>query len=232
MEYVVIVIVLIFILAILAIVCGFNNSTLKEIKSMENEVDLNELTNKLPSNIEVCKKILKKLNNEKVKVEENKESNTSLYIALTDKISIANVKDNFTRIQTIAHECLHSVQDRKMLLFNFWFSNIYLLYFVVILVLLALNILPYKMMFISILIILSMVYYFVRSYLENDAMIKARYLSKEYMEEENILSKEEIDKIVNKYDYLNKIGIKCVNFQLFSNTFIKILIIGIISIIR
>ena len=232
MEYVVIVIVLIFILAILAIVCGFNNSTLKEIKSMENEVDLNELTNKLPSNIEVCKKILKKLNNEKVKVEENKESNTSLYIALTDKISIANVKDNFTRIQTIAHECLHSVQDRKMLLFNFWFSNIYLLYFVVILVLLALNILPYKMMFISILIILSMVYYFVRSYLENDAMIKARYLSKEYMEEENILSKEEIDKIVNKYDYLNKIWIKCVNFQIFSNTFIKILIIGIISIIR
>ena len=232
MEYIVVVVVLIIALVVLAIICGVNFKNLKEIKSMENEVELSELTDKLPDNIDVCKKILKKLNNEKVKVEENKDSNTSLYIVLTDKISIANVKNNFTRIQTIAHECLHSIQDRKMLLFNFWFSNVYLLYFVVILVLLALNILKYKMMFISIFIILSMIYYFIRGFLENDAMIKAKYLAKEYMEEENILSKEDINRVINKYNYLNQIGIKCVNFQLIANVIIKILIIAIISMIR
>ena len=50
------------------------------------------------------------------------------------------------------------------------------------------------MMFLAIFLILSMIYYTVRAFLENDAMIKARYLAKEYMEEKKISSQEEIDK--------------------------------------
>ena len=34
-----------------------------------------------------------------------------------------------------------------------------------------------------------MVYYMVRAFLENDAMIKARYLAKEYMEKKKIKAK-------------------------------------------
>ncbi len=47
---------------------------------------------------------------------------------------------------------------------------------------------------ITTLAILGIVYLIVRMYLENDAMIKARYLAKEYMEEKEISTKEEIEK--------------------------------------
>ena len=84
------------------------------------------------------------------------------------------------------------------------------------------------MMFLSILIVLGFIYYFTRSYLENDAMIKARFLAKDYMEKQNISSKEEIEKIVNEFDKLNNIGIRCINYNLFFNTIIKIMIFLVI----
>ena len=75
-------------------------------------------------------------------------------------------------------------------------------------------------------------YYAVRTYLENDAMIKARFLAKEYMQEKAISTREEIDKIVNKYDELNDIGIRCTNFQFLSNILVKIIILAVIFLIR
>ena len=86
-------------------------------------------------------------------------------------------------------------------------------------------------MFLAILILLGLVYYSVRAYLENDAMIKAKFLAKEYMQDKGISSKEEIDRIIEKYDELNCIGIKCVNFQLLSNVFLKVFILLIIFMI-
>ena len=80
--------------------------------------------------------------------------------------------------------------------------------------------------------ILGFVFYAVRTYLENDAMIKAKFLAKEYMEESKISTQEEINKIVKKYDDLNEIGIKCTNFQLLSNVLLKVVILLIIFIIR
>ena len=142
------------------------------------------------------------------------------------------MRESFTRIQTIAHECLHSVQDRRILLFNFIYSIFYLLYFYVIAILAIFKILPQKNLFITIYLILSYIYYFVRSYLENEAMIKARFLAKEYMEEAEISNKKEIEKIVNEYDKLNKIGIKTVNYKLFSTTIIKTIILALIFLIR
>ena len=65
--------------------------------------------------------MLKMLDNKNVKIEEAKDTGTSLYIAVTNKISIADMKNNYARIQTIAHECIHSCQDRRLLLFNFIF---------------------------------------------------------------------------------------------------------------
>ena len=158
MEYFIIVAVLIIILVILAIICEFNMRNLKKfVKEEENR--LNKYTDKYPPNLEICKNILNKLNNKNVKIEENKESKTCLYIAITNKIIIADVKNSYTRIQTIAHECLHSIQNRKMLLFNFIFSNIYIIYFIIISILGTLKLLPSKMLFLSIMLILSYTYF-------------------------------------------------------------------------
>ena len=231
MEYVIIILILLIILLILVKIYDFNTRKLKEYIESE-EKKLNELTNQFPSNIDICKYVLNKLHNNKVKIEENKDTQTCLYIAVTDKIIIADVKNSYTRIQTICHECLHSIQNRKILLFNFVYSNLYLLYFVITLVLGVFSKVPNKNIFFCLMIIFSYVYYFIRSYLENDAMIKARYIAKEYMEETNILTKNEIKSIIGSYDTINEMGIKMTNYQLFFETIIKTIIVAIIFILK
>ena len=218
MEYVVLLIIAIIIFIILGIMFDVN---IKKIKQIGEDKELDILTQKYPENIEICKWYLRKLKNE----------NATLYLVTSNKIFIANLKNSYTRIQTIAHECLHSIQNKKLLWFNFIFSNIYLLYFAIIFLLGIFKVLPYKMLFMAIFLILSLVYYAVRTYLENDAMIKARFLAKEYMEDVKISTKEEIDKIIARYDELNDIGIKFTNFQFLSKILLKVFILVLIFII-
>lgn len=227
MEYLILAIIILIIVIILKFIFEYK---LKNLKELGKDEELDKLADKYPENIDMCKSYLKMLNNDSVEIEENKDSQTSLYIAVTNKISIANVRNTYTRIQTIAHECLHSVQDRKLLMFNFWFSNVYLLYFLIISILEIFNVLPYKNIFLIILILLSFVYYMVRAFLENDAMIKAKYLAKDYMENMKISTKEEIEKIVSGFDKINNKGIKCINYNLFLGCMIKILIFLILCI--
>lgn len=225
MEFIIIILVTTVLTILLRYIFGVDK---KKILELAKNKKLDNMAKKYPSNIEICKRYLKKLNNENVIIEENKEAEASLYIAITNKIVIANVSDTFTRIQTIAHECLHSIQDRKILIFNFIFSNIYLLYYVVICILALFNLLTFKMMFLSIFLLLSLINYIVRMYLENDAMIKARFLAKEYLEEEKISKKEDIDEMVKSFDDLNNLGIKYIHYQFFLNCVIKVLIFSII----
>ena len=79
---------------------------------------------------------------------------------------------------------------------------------------------------------LSYVYYFVRSYLENDAMIKARYLSEEYMKETKILQESDVEEITKSYDEINKRGIKIVNYNLMFGTILKVILLDFIFFIR
>ena len=225
MEFIILLIIVIVMYLILRFIFDFN---MKKIKELGEDKELDELTQRYPENMEICKWYLKKLRNENVKIEEDKNSNSTLYLVMSNKIFIANLKESYTRIQTIAHECLHSIQSQKLLWFNFIFSNIYLVYFGVICILALLKVLPMKMTFLSIFIVFSLVYYAVRTYLENDAMIKARFLAKEYMQEEAISTQEEIDRIVNKYDELNDIGIRCTNFKFLSSILIKVIILIVI----
>ncbi len=229
MEFIVLLIIIIISYIILRIIFEVN---FKKIKQISENKELDEITQKYPENVEICKWYLKKLKNENVKIEEDKKSNATLYLVISNKIFIANLKDSYTRIQTIAHECLHSIQSKKMLWFNFIFSNIYLIYFAIIFILGIAKVLPNKMIFVSIYIILSLIYYAIRTYLENDAMIKARFLAKEYMMKLKISDENEIDKIIKTYDELNEIGIKAINFQFLSNIFLKLGILLIIFIIR
>lgn len=229
MEFLIVAIIIVISIIILKYIFNYNK---KELEHIADDKELDELARKYPDNMEIAKDYLKMLKNETVTVEENKEAESSLYIAVTNKISIANVRNSYTRIQTIAHECLHSIQDRKLLMFNFVFSNIYLLYFAVICILAIVKWLPYKMLFLAILLIAGMIYNLVRIFLENDAMIKARYLAKEYMEQKKISSKEEIDKIVAGFDKINNVGIKCTNYYFFLNVMVQVLIFTIICVFR
>lgn len=225
MDFVIIVVVILIAIIVLKYVFSCK---LKKLKKLGEDEELDNLASSYPSNVEMCKEYLKKLKNETVKIEENQGAEASLYIAISNKILIANIQKSYTRIQTIAHECLHSVQDRKILLFNFIFSNIYLLYFIITAILIVFKVLPSKMLFLNIFLIFSLVYYMVRIFLENDAMIKARYLAKEYMEEKKISSQEEIEKIVAGFDKINKIGMPYIHYYFFVGILIKMLILSIL----
>ena len=207
------------------------NTSVKKLEKIALDEQLNQISDKYPSDTEICKTILKKLRNEKVKIEENKASESTMYIAVQDKISIGNTHKSFTRIQTMAHECLHSIQERKLLICNFIFSNIYLFYFVIMVILLVFKIIQNKMLFLNIFLIISFIYYVVKIYLENDAMIKAEYLVKEYIEEQKITTKEENAKLITGFKELNKGCIKATNCNIFINIMIKVVIFSILSLI-
>ena len=72
-----------------------------------------------------------------------------------------------------------------------------------------------------VLILFVMVHYFIRSMLEMDAMTKARFVAKEYLEENNICSKDVCNKIVKEYDKLNDAGIKLVNYNILLTNFVR-----------
>lgn len=224
------IIITVAILAII-IVSSMMKMNVKELEKNALDAELNEIAQKYPKNTEICKSILKKLGNETTKIEEDITSDATLYIAIQDKISIGNTHDSFTRIQTMAHECLHSIQDKKMLIFNFVYSNIYIVYFVVICILAIINKLPNEIMFSNILLILSFIYYVIRVFLENDAMIKAEYVAKEYIEEQNISSLDEIKKICNGFKMLNEGCVKGTNCSLFIKIMIKVVIFNVLALI-
>ena len=234
MEYLIIIGFSIVCLIILAIIYDVKINTIKKIKELGFSKELNEITNKLPENTVICEEILKQIGNfGKVKViqDENKNAKASLYIVATNTISIANVKGTCTRIQTIAHECVHSIQNKKLLMFNFIFSNIYILYFLVIGILTFFNKIQYPMIQIYILTLFSFIYYKVRSFLETDAMTKAPFIAKEYMENSKILEESEITQIMDSYKTINNLGIKIANFELFAKCILKIIIYSIICFI-
>ena len=206
-------------------------TNVKELEKIALDKELNSIAEKFPDNTQICKSILKKLENERTQIEENQKSEATLYIAIQDKISIGNTHKSFTRIQTIAHECLHSIQDRKMLIFNFIYSNIYLLYFIITCILVILKKLDNTMMYSNIFLILSFIYYVVRVFLENDAMIKAQYIAKEYMQEQAVATEEEVNKIFEGFQNLNKELIKGTNCNLFTGIMIKLVIFNALALI-
>ena len=204
---------------------------IKKIKEKQENKELENITDKFPNNIEIAKEMLKMLDNKNVKIEEAKDTGTSLYIAVTNKISIADMKNNYARIQTIAHECIHSCQDRRLLLFNFIFSNINIIYFIIISVLTILKVITNQSLQIAILMLFTLIEFSVRSFLQIDAMTKAKDLAKEYMEKPKLCTEEEKNKLLKEYENINKIGIPFVIDNLLTTALARVLIYCIVSII-
>ncbi len=228
MEYIVLILICLVFLIMLWFILELN---IKRLKKTGEDKELDSLTKDFPENIDICKNILNKLGNDNVTIKEEKDTKTSLYVVVTNTITIANIRDSYTRIQTVAHECIHSIQSKSMLWFNFIYTNIYMLYFLVVSILTLFNIITNPSIFLYVLIVMGMVHYFIRSMLETEAITKARYVAKEYLEENNICEKEEINRIISKYDLLNNMGIKLVNLDILARNFIKIIIFGLIAII-
>ena len=228
MEQIIMIIISIIAILLINILMRTN---VKQLEKLALDEELNKIAKKYPDNKNICIEILKKLNNENVIIEEDEKSNSTMYVAITDKISIGNTHGSFTRIQTMAHECLHSIQDRKMLVFNFIFSNIYLFFYLIILILLIIKKLPFELMFLNIFIIISFIYYVIRIFLENDVMIKAEYLAKDYIKEKQISSKEEINKLINGFKEINQGAIKWTNASIFIKIMIKVILFNVLTLI-
>ena len=233
MEYIVVILISIISLIVLKFAFEIKIKNINKIKKIGNDKKLNDIANNLPSNQKICEEILKMLGNNSVKINVVEDKNKSLtyYSVISNSIIITNIKDTFTRVQTIAHECLHSIQNRRLLLFNFIFSNIYLIYFVVVCILSILKIIEFSTLQIFIVFLMGMIFYFVRSYLETDAMTKAKYLSKDYMEKVELCTQEEKNKLLKEYESINKIGIPFVIDNLLTTALARVLIYSIVSMI-
>ena len=228
MEYIVIIGLCIISIVILKIGMNIKVRDIKEIKNLRDETELINLTNKFPENKKICTDILEVLDNKNVKIEETKDekSQTSLYLVMSNKILIANIKDNCTRIQTIVHECVHSIQNKTLLKFNFIFSNFSILYFVTICFIAIFKKQSKEVISIlfTALFLIQFIWFVIRSLLEIDAMTRAEFITKEYIQKTKLLSKKEEKLIENKYKELNKIGIKLYTFTLACKAIIKVVI--------
>lgn len=210
MESLIIFILVIITIVILKIMLGSNKQIIMQIANNEK---LNNIVQKLPDNINICKDILKKLNNEKVKIEEQENTNCFYFIA-TDKIILNKDKKYFTRVQTIAHECIHSTQNKTILWFNYIFANLLNIFWLITMILTIAGVITQYELFSASILICIIIFYVIRSYLEIEAMTKAKYIAKEYLEENQV---KETDEIVEEYEKLNDIGIKYTCYKLISS---------------
>jgi len=226
MEKIVLVYLFFLIIILLRFVFKIN---IRKAKKIEENKELQKITDRFPGNVEIAKEMLQMLNNSKVKVEEAENTKTSLYIAVTNKIIIADMKDNYARIQTIAHECLHSVQDRTLLMFNFVFSNVTIFYWIIAIILTICNVFINTLLQMFILLLLFFTQTIVRAYLETDAMTKSKFLAKEYIKNKDLCTKDELQELIIEYEKINNLGIPFYIYSLVTSSLIKIIIYIIIS---
>ena len=88
MEFTIILVVLTLLYIFLKIVFSVR---IKQLKKFEKDEYLDEIVSKYPENKVICKEILEKVNNNTVKIEEDTNSNATLYLVMSNKIFIANL---------------------------------------------------------------------------------------------------------------------------------------------
>lgn len=225
-----VIIVCLIILILLKKLLNINFKQIKKFEIRESE-ELETLSNKFPKDEQICKDILEKLNNKNVKIKNETDYNNCMYTVFNNTITIGKFKQNYMKIQTLAHECIHTCQNRRLLWSNFIFTNLYLLYFVILLIVGFFNSLSNTNIHIMIFIFFSFIQYILRFTLEYEAMIKARFIAKEYIEEKKILNKEEENKLLEEYDKVNNIGIPFINYYVIAMNVIKIMFLSIIVLV-
>lgn len=223
-----VIIVCVITLILLKIFLKINFKEIKKLEIRESE-ELKNISNNFPEDETICKDILKKFNNNSdIKIKKEQEYNNCLYTVFNNTIIIGKFKQDYMKIQTLAHECIHSCQNKITLWANFIFSNIYIIYFITILILEFFNKLPYANIHIIILIFMSVIHYILRFTLEFEALLKAKYIAKEYIEENKLLNEEDKNKLLEEYEKINNIGLPFVNYYIISMNLIKIIVFSFI----
>ncbi len=148
--------------------------------------------------INICKNILKLVNNTttKIKIEENDKN--SYYVFLNDTIYLSNrqtSKDRKdSRLVLICHECIHSVQSKVLQWINFILANLELVLFVIAIILKY--IFKQEGIVISY-IVINILSIIVRTILEADASLRSIQIVKKHLDSaknnENEKEKEQID---------------------------------------
>lgn len=190
---------------------------------------ISEINNKIPENIVVCEEILKQINNEDVKIKLEENYDSSFYNIYSNEIIISNSERNKKhegRLTVIAHECVHSKQNKTVLWINFILSNI-------LIILSLINILDIFLKFtnatkniIILNLILSAIGLLIRLYLEKDAINKSKEISVEYLKNKiHDFEKEDYLRQINKE--MNK-GIIFFYGSIALNTIVRLLVIIIL----
>lgn len=206
-------------LILLKIFLNIKFGKLKDLNKRKSE-ELEKIANKFPESNKICEDILNSLDNKNVEIKIEPEYGSCLYTVFNNTITIGKFNQDYMKIQTIAHECIHSIQNKTTLWSNFIVTNIYLIYFVVVLILAFFNKLQYSSVHILTLLFLSIIQYIVRNGLEVDAMTRAKYIAKEYIEKKKLLNEEE--KLLKEYDEVNSIGIPFMSYYLILSDIVKI----------
>lgn len=179
---------------ILFLVCNKNVNNDEVLYNDNISLKLKELgTNEV-----IATDILNYIGNKKTKVETNEDPKVkaSFYNGNTNKIVIKNTCDleDYSRVVHIAHECIHSIQDKKLIKTQFILSNIQILYFLGIFIYFFYN----KNMELRLWLLLVQVFIFIATFfikvtLESDASYRGPQLAFEYLEEK--VGSDEIENI-------------------------------------
>lgn len=207
----------------------YNKYKPKQLLEMSQDTQCDDIIDKLPDNLSICNEILENMNKKDVIVElnQNQDSTNSFYNVFNNKIILCNSeKANkvFTRLMFISHECVHSNQDKKFLLFNFILANINIIYLIVSLILIFTNVIgkTQYMLVLAIYLIINIFIYFARNMIETDATYMSLILSSKYLDK--YLEKNEKEKIMNKYENIIHNGTSTFMYNIFITNFVMVVL--------
>lgn len=227
MYNIIIIVICLFTILVLKFALNVNLKEIINLRKRKN-IFLENVANKFETEEKICEEILRKLNNKEVKIEVDQNSSSSLYVVLTNKIILGKFNQSYMKIQTIAHECIHSIQNKFILWFNYIFSNIFNLYFIILSILSVFNIISNTNIQTIILIFAGLIQYIIRESLENEALIKAPIIAKEYINSKEIFTEKEKEELKSEYEYITKQGTSFMNFILISKNILRVIIYQII----
>jgi len=193
----------------------------------KKKLNLNDISNKFSSNDVICKQILEIIGNKSTKIKLDQDIKNNYYVFLTNTIYLSDkekTKNGYQRICIIAHECIHSIQNKIIQVVNFALSNIELIAFIIafVCIILKFNV---NMVFYSYLL-LNIISIIPRLILEIDATIRSIDLSKKYMK--NKIDENELNVILNIYKHQILIFMPMFIISLLIGRIIRLMVLCII----
>ena len=199
----------------------------KNIKVSEKDlVNLQILTD----NISICRDMLNIIGNNHTKIEYNKDekSNLSYYNNAKDVIILKANNSESSRFVHIAHECIHTIQNKEFLRANKFFSNLQIIYFLISLICII-NSKQNQLLLIAIQLVILLGTLFVKVVIEGDASYRSIDLAETYLMTK--ITKQELESYIKEIRRIiyNLMPVYYINF--FSQGMLMIIINIIVTLI-